>query len=104
MGGKVLMVGSVMGTVEIDAFTELQLKELQIIGCFQPSAPLTEHHSWPWTQRRNRQIVLEMLADGRVRIDHLITHTAPYTAAPEMFAMIQRGGTDWLGVVFTWEA
>src|SRR5262249_14515772 len=39
MGGKVLFVGSAMGTVEIDAFSELQLKELQIIGCFQPSAP-----------------------------------------------------------------
>ena len=93
MGGKVLMVGSVMGTVEIDAFTELQLKELQIIGCFQPSAPLAGHHSWPWTQARNRRIFMEMTADGRVRVDHLITHTAPYTAAPEIFAMIERGGS-----------
>lgn len=40
---------------------------------------------------------------GRVRIDHLITHTAPFTAAREIFAMIQRGGTDWLGVVFAWD-
>lgn len=44
-----------------------------------------------------------MTADGRVRVDHLITHTAPYTAAPEIFAMIERGGSDWLGVVFTWD-
>lgn len=103
MGGKVLFVGSAMGTVEIDAFTELQLKELQIIGCFQPAAPVVGHHSFPWTQQRNRQIFMQMTASGQVRLDHLITHTVPYTAAPEIFAMIQRGGTDWLGIVFTWD-
>ena len=49
------MVGSAMGTVEIDAFTELQLKELSIVGCFQPAVPLEPHHFLPWTQRRNRE-------------------------------------------------
>jgi 2-desacetyl-2-hydroxyethyl bacteriochlorophyllide A dehydrogenase len=103
MGGKVLFVGSAMGTVEIDAFTELQLKELTIIGCFQPSAPLTPHHTFPWTQQRNRQIFMQLTAGGQIRLDHLITHTVPYARAPEIFEMIKRGGSDWLGVVFTWD-
>lgn len=103
MGGKVLFVGSAMGTVEIDAFSELQLKELQIIGCFQPSAPLTPHHTNPWTQERNRRVFMEMAAAGQMNLDHLITHTVPYTEAAEIFAMIKRGGTDWLGIVFTWD-
>jgi 2-desacetyl-2-hydroxyethyl bacteriochlorophyllide A dehydrogenase len=103
MGGKVLMVGSVMGTVEIDAFTELQLKELSIVGCFQPAAPLEPHHFLPWTQRRNRRVFMELTARGRVRLEHLITHRVPYRQAPEIYAMIRRGGSDWLGVVFTWD-
>jgi 2-desacetyl-2-hydroxyethyl bacteriochlorophyllide A dehydrogenase len=102
MGGRVLFVGSVMGTVEIDAFTELQLKELSIVGCFQPAAPTEPHHFLPWTQRRNRQLFMGMTAQGSVKLDHLITHRLPYTRAPEAFEMIKRGGTDWLGVVFTW--
>jgi hypothetical protein len=64
-----------MGTVEIDAFAELQLKELSIIGCFQPAAPITPHHTFPWTQRRNRQIFLDLAAQGELRLDHLITTT-----------------------------
>jgi 2-desacetyl-2-hydroxyethyl bacteriochlorophyllide A dehydrogenase len=102
MGGKVLIVGSAMGRVELEIFTELQLKELAIIGCYQPAAPLTAHHTFPWTQRRNRQIYLELLAAGQLRLDHLITHVVPAIDAPAIYAMVQRGGTDWLGVVFTW--
>jgi threonine dehydrogenase-like Zn-dependent dehydrogenase len=103
MGGRVLFVGSAMGTVEIDAFTELQLKELSIIGCFQPAAPLSPHHTFPWTQRRNRQTFLGLLGEGRLRLDHLITHTVPFTEAPQIYAMVRQGGTGWLGLVFTWD-
>jgi threonine dehydrogenase-like Zn-dependent dehydrogenase len=95
--------GSVMGTVEVDAFTELQLKELSIIGCFQPAAPLEPHHFLPWTQRRNRQLFMRMAASGAIKLEHLITHRVPYQRAPDTFAMIARGGADWLGIVFTWD-
>jgi 2-desacetyl-2-hydroxyethyl bacteriochlorophyllide A dehydrogenase len=103
MGGKVLFVGSAMGTVEIDAFTELQLKELSIIGCFQPAAPTSPHHFLPWTQRRNRRAFMEMTVDGRVRLEHLISRAVPFDRAPEMFEMVKAGGTEWLGIVFTWD-
>lgn len=102
MGGKVLMVGSAMGKVEIDAFVELQLKELSIIGCYQPAAPLTEHHAYPWTQRRNRRECLSLMAASQVRLDHLITHRAPDTDAPAIYAMVRAGEDEWLGIVFTW--
>jgi len=62
--GKVLIVGSLPGTVEIDAFTELQLRELTIIGVFQPASPLQAHPYNPFTQSRNRLTFLNLLADG----------------------------------------
>ena len=34
-------------------------------------------------------------------LDHLITHREPLHRAPEVYRMIQRGGTDWLGIVLT---
>jgi L-iditol 2-dehydrogenase len=103
MGGRVLVVGSAMGTVEIDAFAELQLKELSIVGCFQPAAPTEPHHFLPWTQRRNRQVFMRMALDGAVKVEHLITHRVPYRRAAEVFEMVERGGADWLGIVFTWD-
>jgi 2-desacetyl-2-hydroxyethyl bacteriochlorophyllide A dehydrogenase len=99
--GKLMVVGSLPGAVEIDPFTELQLKELQVIGCFQPASPIQGHAYFPWTQQRNRQIFLDLLESGKLKVQHLITHRMPFTAAPEAYAMIRQGG-DWLGVVFAW--
>jgi 2-desacetyl-2-hydroxyethyl bacteriochlorophyllide A dehydrogenase len=100
--GKVMVVGSLPGSIEIDPFTELQLKELQIIGCFQPASPIHGHAYFPWTQKRNREIFLDLLEVGKLRVSHLITHRMPFTAAPEAYAMIRQGGGDWLGVLFEW--
>lgn len=101
-GGRVMVVGSLPGNVEVDPFTEMQLKELRIIGVFQPAAPTLEHAYFPWTQQRNRKVFLELLAQGKLKVNHLITHSLPPSAAPDAYAMIRRGGGDWLGVLFEW--
>lgn len=100
--GKLMVVGSLPGSIEIDPFTELQRKELQVIGCFQPASPIHGHAYFPWTQQRNREIFLNLLASDKLKVAHLITHRVPYTAAPDAYAMIRQGGGDWLGVVFEW--
>ena len=62
---RLVIVGSIPDKIEIDPFTDLQLKELQIIGCFQPAAPLYGHPYFPWTQSLNRLTFLDMLETGR---------------------------------------
>jgi L-iditol 2-dehydrogenase len=99
---RLMVVGSLTGTVEIDPFTELQLKELEIIGCYQPAAPTEGHAYFPWTQQRNRQITLKMLQGGKLKIDHLITHRMPFQAAAETYELIRSQGQKCLGVVFEW--
>lgn len=100
---RIMIVGSLPGAVMIDPFTELQLREIQVIGCFQPASPLQGHAYYPWTQQRNRHVVLKMLETGKLQVAPLITHRLPYMAAPEAYAMIQGGGGDWLGVIFEWQ-
>ncbi|NPV07740.1 MAG: zinc-binding dehydrogenase [Anaerolineae bacterium] len=100
--GRLLIVGSLPDKVEIDPFTELQRRELSIIGCFQPASPVVGHAYFPWTQRRNRALFLDLLRDGSVRVDHLITHRLPYDAAPKAYATLRRGRAGWLGVVLEW--
>jgi 2-desacetyl-2-hydroxyethyl bacteriochlorophyllide A dehydrogenase len=102
LSGKVVVVGSIPGTAEIALFDPLQTKELTIIGAWQPRSPLAGHAYFPWTQSRNRLAFLELLRDGAVRVDHLITHRPEPEQAPEVYAMIRAGGADWLGIVFRW--
>lgn len=101
--GRLLIVGSIPDRIEIDPFTDLQLKELRIIGCFQPAAPLVGHPCYPWTQTLNRRVFLGMLQRGELKVQHLITHRVPYHAAPKAYTMIAKGRSGWLGIVIDWE-
>jgi 2-desacetyl-2-hydroxyethyl bacteriochlorophyllide A dehydrogenase len=103
-GARLLVVGSIPDRIELDPFTDLQLKELQIIGCFQPAAPIYGHPYFPWTQTRNRRVFLGMLERGEVKVQHLITHRVPYYAAPKAYTMIAKGRTGWLGIIIDWQA
>ena len=44
-----------------------------------------------WTERRNMQAVLNMMAEGRLRIKPLITHRFPVDRAEEAYSVIKEG-------------
>ena len=100
--GRIVIVGSIPGTVELSLYEHWQTKELTIVGAHQPKAPLVGHPYFPWTQGRNRRVFLDLLRDGGARVDHLLTHRLPVDEAPAAYEMIRRGGDDWLGVLFRW--
>jgi threonine dehydrogenase-like Zn-dependent dehydrogenase len=101
--GRVVVVGSLTGTATISLYEELQLKELTIIGAHQPKAPPFWHPAAPWTHAANRRSFLDLLAAGRLRVDHLISHDVPAAAAPELFEQMAQGPRGWLGVIFRWD-
>jgi 2-desacetyl-2-hydroxyethyl bacteriochlorophyllide A dehydrogenase len=101
-GARLVVVGSLPKKVEIDPYTELQRRELAILGCFQPLAPIVPHHYFPWTQQLNRRLFLEWLQQGQLKVGHLITHRVPFTAAPQAYKMLERGRPGWTGVILQW--
>ncbi|MBI3972157.1 MAG: zinc-binding dehydrogenase [Chloroflexi bacterium] len=103
LNGRIVIVGSLAGTVEISLYDEIQHKELTIIGAWQPRAPVVPHHTFPWSQQRNRQTFLELVRAGTVRVDHLITRRGHAEDAPRLYGEIAAGPGDWLGVVFEWD-
>jgi len=102
LNGRIVVVGSLAGTVELSLYEELQRKELTIIGAWQPRAPVVSHHSFPWTQQRNRQVFLELVRAGSLHVDHLITRRGQPEDIPALYGEIANGPGDWLGVVFVW--
>lgn len=99
---RVLVTGSLPGRVEIDLFHELQVREISIIGVFQPAAPTSAHPYNPWTQTRNRAVFLDRLAAGDLHVAHLISSTPSFSNAPAVYEAIRQGPADWLGIVFNW--
>lgn len=103
LNGRIVVVGSVFATAELDLFEDLQAKELTIIGAWQPRAPIEGHPYFRWTQHQNRQLFLTLLASGTIRVDHLISHRLAPEDAPGMYAEMATSQAEWLGVLIDWD-
>jgi threonine dehydrogenase-like Zn-dependent dehydrogenase len=99
--GRIVLTGSPPGTATIRLQEDLLRRETTLTGIYE-SGMAEGHPYWPWTRERNRRASLRLMADGGLRMGHLLTHVVPYTQAQAMFEMMARGSTGWLGVVFDW--
>jgi polar amino acid transport system substrate-binding protein len=61
-------------------------------------------HDYPighvrWTEQRNMQAFLEMLAEGSVRLDHLTTHRFDVEEAPKAYSLLSTGAEPYTGIL-----
>jgi predicted dehydrogenase/threonine dehydrogenase-like Zn-dependent dehydrogenase len=56
-----------------------------------------------WTEQRNFEAVLDMLAAGRLKVEPLISHHFPITAADQAYSLITGGGPS-LGILLDYPA
>ncbi len=64
-------------------------------------------HDYPlpfvrWTAGRNMEAFLQLLAQGRVRVQPLITHRFPIERATEAYQLITEGKEPYIGIVLTY--
>ncbi len=52
-----------------------------------------------WTEQRNMMSVLQLLKDGKINLENLITHEFDFEDAGDVFPKIKEGKEDYLGVV-----
>lgn len=105
--GRVVAVGLIKTELPRHEFFR---KELQFVvsrssgpGRYDPSFEV-EGRDYPyayvrWTQTRNLEAFLDLLARGRVSIGHLITHRYPFHEAPAAYELLL-GGAPKMGIVF----
>lgn len=55
-----------------------------------------------WTEGRNLEAFLELIAGGRVDVDALITHRFPIERATDAYALISEPDEDFIGVLLTY--
>ena len=107
---RVVMVGVTGMTIPRKPYYE---KELTFIvsrsygpGRYDPEYEEYGHDYPPgyvrWTENRNLEAFLDLVAAGGVRPEALTTHRFPIAEAEKAFAMILRGREPYLGVVLTY--
>lgn len=101
--GKIVVLGCPHGIAELDLYSELQKKEITLIGSYQPNCPVTESGYTPWTQQKNRSLILEYLKKGRLDFSKIITHKMPHEKAEELYTLLSAHKEEAIGAVIDWE-
>lgn len=101
--GKVVLLGCPHGTAELDLYTELQKREISVTGSYQPNCPQIETGYTPWTQRKNRALILEYLDRGRLDFSRIITNKASWRDAPGLYGLLSKRKDEVIGAVIDWE-
>lgn len=57
-----------------------------------------------WTEHRNFEAILELMALKKLAVKPLITHCIPFEKAPEAYEMISQGKEKYLGIVLEYTA
>ncbi len=102
LGGRLLALGSPRGSVEVSFFAEVHLREVTILGAHQPKTPDEADLYYPWSKRRDRELVLRLMGEGKLPIEDLITHEANPADCQSVYDMLADRPRDVLGVVFRW--
>jgi predicted dehydrogenase len=109
MKGRVVVVGLVGMTLDRDPFYKREL-ELRLAMSTGPGrydeAYEREGRDYPlpyvrWTQQRNLEAFLELIADGRVQPERLISHRFPVDRALEAYAVLEKEKS--LGILLGYE-
>jgi hypothetical protein len=53
---------------------------------------------------RALHLFLDLLREGTIAVDHLITHRAQPEEAPALYVELAAGPGEWMGVEFVWES
>lgn len=101
-GGRVVCVGVMEEAVPIAFHKDFIQRELSLVAAFQPFCPTTENIYWRWTQQTNRQLLLELISQGKIHVDELITHRFQAKDAPQAYAKILVGDASMLGGMLEW--
>jgi predicted dehydrogenase/threonine dehydrogenase-like Zn-dependent dehydrogenase len=106
--GRVVVVGLVGMNVPRDLYYKKEL-DLRLSMSYGPGRYDPEYeergHDYPlpfvrWTEQRNMQAFLELVAAGRVDVKALVTHRLPFEKALEAYDMILKGKEPHLAVLF----
>jgi 2-desacetyl-2-hydroxyethyl bacteriochlorophyllide A dehydrogenase len=102
IGGRIVSVGIINEDTYFHFYREFQQRELSLIAANQPHCPTSENIYWQWTQQANRQLLLELMAAGKLCFDDLISNRYPASQAPQVYELIREGATDTMGILLDW--
>jgi 2-desacetyl-2-hydroxyethyl bacteriochlorophyllide A dehydrogenase len=101
--GRVILLGSPRGKTEVDFHDEVHTLGLQVIGAHNSVHPVHETPFNVWTQPRDGELFLDLLAAQQIAVSDLISHRYPWHEAPAAYDMLLSDRTQAMGVLLDWQ-
>jgi 2-desacetyl-2-hydroxyethyl bacteriochlorophyllide A dehydrogenase len=103
-GGQVVLLGSTRGPVEMDVYSQVHRKGVQLVGAHESVQSLGLVPGARWTKARNLGLLADLFAQGKLRSQGLISHTIQPADLPGIYASLAEKPGDYLGVLVDWQA
>jgi len=102
-GARVVVAGALSGELLLpDPFDVFIMREISIIGAFQPNCPPERQMYYPWSQSDNRAMALRLMAEDRLIVEPLITHIVAAEDLPSFYADLKSGAVQPTGALINW--
>jgi predicted dehydrogenase/threonine dehydrogenase-like Zn-dependent dehydrogenase len=108
--GDVVVIGDVGLELERAPFYEKEIT-LRFARSYGPGRYERAYEDWAvdyppghvrWTEGRNLRAALDLMADRKLRVDDLVTHSFPIEKAASAYDLIQRSEEPYLGIALTY--
>jgi len=101
--GKVILLSSPHGTVEMDLYSDIHARGLTIIG--QGSGthiPKEEEISNRWTINNIRKFSLNLIGNNYIKVKNLISHRFNWREIDKAYSMLMKDRGSAMGVIIEW--
>ena len=100
--GRVVLLGSPRGKVEIDPYNDVHRKGVSIIGAHANTAASAPNQYNRFTTGEQLQVAVELMRQGRLRTDGLVSHHLQAADALGIWDELLARPRDYLGVIIRW--
>jgi 2-desacetyl-2-hydroxyethyl bacteriochlorophyllide A dehydrogenase len=103
-GGRVVLLGSTRGRADVDVYSHIHRKGVQVIGAHESVQNLDLAPAVRWSKKRNLVLLADLFAQGRLHSQGLISHTISPAELPGIYDILAETPGDYLGVLVDWQA
>lgn len=104
-GGRQVLLGSTRGLVDgFDPYDDVHRKGITIVGAHVGSHPDQPTNLNRWTRENNQRLALDLIADGSLQVEPLISHRVAADEGALMFERLASSRESFFGVLLQWPA
>ncbi len=101
--GRFVILSSPRGKTLFDFHDLCNFPSFDIIGAHNYSHPAHETLDNPWTMKRDSEYFFDMIADGEVNMEELISRKVHYAKAADTYHELLEDRSNELGVIIEWD-